>query len=164
MSPIEQLMGCHEFLYSTTSTSSSQPTRTDSSPPKRMATCPIWATQMTDIFYALERFCMYWVKGWSHTLLIWFITELECSTCCPCSWMFDFWTPHHFDQLWCYYRMLYAFRFECSLCWYIDLFSTFYFMHRSFVALCCDSCMSLLFYVLTELVFQISDAKSIVEH
>ena len=74
-------MGCHGRSCSTTSTPSSQPTRTDSGPPKRMPKCTTSPHKTTDIF-ALNSFCLYVVE------LGWFSVYF---TCC---------------QLLCYYWML----------------------------------------------------------
>ena len=75
-------MRWHGSSCSTTSIHSSQPTRTDSGPPKKLVMNP------------KKKNYVYWCKWWSRTLLIWFVIELEsfsvCSTCFSWRWTFDF--------------------------------------------------------------------------
>ena len=100
--------GCHGLSCST-STPASQPTKTDSGPPKKMATYPMWPHRKTSM-YALESFECIETRG-DHMHYYFVLSEQvsfsQCSTCCPWRWMFDFCPPHLFGQLWWHYAMLY---------------------------------------------------------
>ena len=126
--PNRTFMRCHGLSSLTTSTPFSQPPRTISA----LHIPREWLHIPCDLIGWLTS-SVYWGKGWSCTLLIWFVIELEwfslCFTYCPLDrylYSTSLWPNLMLlsDAVWLSFLVL---------CWYIHLFNTFYSMHISFV-------------------------------